>query len=89
MMAEREYIERAALLAEYDRVHVGPPGGARRMIEDAPADEMITAIADGLRHVALPGGMPMKIGVVLEYAGTTVRHEFVPRVSGREGGAKT
>lgn len=24
------------LLAEYDRVHVGPPGGARKLIEDAP-----------------------------------------------------
>lgn len=28
-------IEREALLAEYDRVHVGPPGGARKLIEDA------------------------------------------------------
>ena len=25
------------LLAEYDRVHIGPPGGARKLIEDAPA----------------------------------------------------
>ena len=29
-------IEKEALLAEYDRVHVGPPGGARKLIEDAP-----------------------------------------------------
>ena len=29
-------ISRQALLAEYDRVHVGPPGGARKLIEDAP-----------------------------------------------------
>lgn len=29
-------IDGDALLAEYDRVHVGPPGGARKLIEDAP-----------------------------------------------------
>lgn len=34
-------IERERLLAEYDRVHVGPPGGARKLIEDAPAVEAI------------------------------------------------
>lgn len=32
-----DLISRKALLAEYDRVHVGPPGGARKLIEDAPA----------------------------------------------------
>lgn len=31
-----DLIDRDALLAEYDRVHVGPPGGARKLIEDAP-----------------------------------------------------
>ena len=36
-MAEKEYIERNALIAEYDRVHVGPPGGARKLMEDALA----------------------------------------------------
>ena len=40
-MAEKEYIERAALLAEYDRVHVGPPGGARKLIEEAPAADVV------------------------------------------------
>ena len=35
----RELIDRAALIAEYDRVHVGPPGGARKLIEDAPTIE--------------------------------------------------
>lgn len=28
-------IDADALIAEYDRVHVGPPGGARKLIEDA------------------------------------------------------
>lgn len=32
-----ELIDRAALIAEYDRVHVGAPGGARKLMVDAPA----------------------------------------------------
>ena len=32
-------IDADALLAEYDRVHVGPPGGARKLMEDAPSVE--------------------------------------------------
>jgi uncharacterized protein (DUF983 family) len=35
----RELIDRAALIAEYDRVHVGSPGGARKLMEDAPTIE--------------------------------------------------
>lgn len=34
-----DLISRSALIAEYDRVHVGPPGGARKLMEDAPAIE--------------------------------------------------
>ena len=30
-------ISRAALLAAYDAAHVGPPGEARKLIEEAPA----------------------------------------------------
>lgn len=32
-----EYIEREALLAAYDKAHKGPPGEARKLIEEAPA----------------------------------------------------
>ena len=32
-----DLISRKALLAEYDRVHVGEPGGARKLMEDAPS----------------------------------------------------
>lgn len=32
-----ELIDRQALLDEYDKAHVGPPGKARKLIEDAPA----------------------------------------------------
>ena len=35
-----EYINRAMVLAEYDRLHNGPPGAARRMIETFPAADV-------------------------------------------------
>ena len=37
MVENNDLISRSALIAEYDRVHVGEPGGARKLIEDAPA----------------------------------------------------
>lgn len=36
-----EYIEREALIAEYDRVHEGPAGGARQLMVDAPAVNVV------------------------------------------------
>ena len=36
-----EYIEREALIAEYDRVHEGPAGGARKLMVDAPAVDVV------------------------------------------------
>ena len=37
----KEYIERNALIAEYDRVHIGAPGGARRLMVDAPTADVV------------------------------------------------
>lgn len=34
---KNDLISRSALIAEYDRVHVGVPGGARKLMVDAPA----------------------------------------------------
>lgn len=35
-MQNDDLISRSALLAAYDAAHKGPPGGARRLIEEAP-----------------------------------------------------
>ena len=35
------FIEREPLLAAYDAAHQGPPGGARKLIEEAPAVEVV------------------------------------------------
>lgn len=34
------YIEREKVLAEYDRQHKGPPGGARKIIAEFPAADV-------------------------------------------------
>ena len=39
-----EYIEREALLAAYDKAHVGPPGGARKLIAEAPAADVAPVV---------------------------------------------
>lgn len=39
-----EYINKQALLAEYDCVHVGPPGGARKLIEEAPTADVAPVV---------------------------------------------
>ena len=38
---EREYIERKALIAKYDRVHQGPAGGARKLMVEAPTADVV------------------------------------------------
>ena len=35
------YIDAEALIAEYDRVHVGPAGGARKLMVEAPAADVV------------------------------------------------
>ena len=45
-----ELISRKALLDEYDRVHIGEPGKARKLIEDAPAvDAVSRGVLDQVR----------------------------------------
>lgn len=53
-------ISRSALLAAYDEAHKGPPGGARKLIEEAPAVEpkvhepkMVIGIAEIYKDILL------------------------------------
>ena len=36
-----DLISRKALITEYDRVHIGPPGGARKLMKDAPTVDAV------------------------------------------------
>ena len=40
----KEYIDREALIEEYDRVHQGPAGGARKLMVDAPAADVVEVV---------------------------------------------
>ena len=44
MANEKRLIDANALLAEYDRVHIGPPGGARKLMEDAPTVDAVEVV---------------------------------------------
>lgn len=39
-----EYVSRAGIIAEYDRQHQGPPGGARKIMETFPAADVRPAV---------------------------------------------
>jgi hypothetical protein len=39
-----DLISRSALLAEYDKHHVGAPGRARKLIEDAPTIDAVPVV---------------------------------------------
>ena len=39
-----DLISRNALLAEYDRVHIGEPGNARKLIEQAPTIDAVEVV---------------------------------------------
>ena len=47
-----EYIEREALIAEYDRVHIGEAGGARKLMVEAPACDVVEVVTEkgGVRN---------------------------------------
>ena len=44
MANEKRLIDANALIAEYDRVHIGEPGKARKLIEDAPTVEAVPVV---------------------------------------------
>ena len=43
-MQDNDMISRRALLAAYDAAHKGPPGGARRLIEEAPGVDAVPVV---------------------------------------------
>ena len=45
-----DMVSRSYLLSEYDRQHEGPPGGARKIIEEAPSIETEIIFCKDCRH---------------------------------------
>ena len=54
MASEKRLIDANALIAEYDRVHIGPAGGARKLMEDAPTVDAVEVVrCKDCKHYAL------------------------------------
>ena len=72
-----DYVSRKWLLDEYDKRHKGTPGGARKMIEEAPAAD-VRPVVEG-QWVELPRNTPNpftgKCGV---YVGCSNCHAPLP-----------
>ena len=43
-MPKKQLIYKEDLIAEYDRVHIGPPGGARKLMEEAPTIDAVEVV---------------------------------------------
>jgi hypothetical protein len=55
-----DYISREYLLAEYDRQHQGPPGGARKIIAEAPAADVVEVVRCRDCRFSEPYGLDLK-----------------------------
>ena len=54
-MGMARLIDVDALIAEYDRVHIGEPGKARKLMEDAPTIDAVPVVrCKDCRHSILP-----------------------------------
>ena len=71
-----EYIEREALLAAYNKAHVGPPGGARKLIEEAPTADVAPVVHGrwARKRISVPvyGGVELSCSL----CGRIAAHEY-------------
>ena len=80
-----ELISRTALLAEYDKHHVGAPGGARKLIEDAPTIDAVPVDKIHFTDLYLDGREAIAV-FKFGNQGITLRkkcEDFAPVVHGR------
>ena len=66
-MQNNDLISRNALIAEYDRVHIGEPGKARKLIADAPTVDAIVfpcKIGDPVWFVGTSNANRLNLGVI-------------------------
>lgn len=59
-----DLISRQALLEEYDRLHVGEPGRARKLIEDAPSVQPEIIRCDECRYYIMKSHRCEPLGLI-------------------------
>ena len=68
-----DYVSRQYLLNEYDRQHQGPPGGARKIIAEAPAEDVAPVVhSEWIYHMSY--GVCKKCGYEYEWKGTDAKN---------------
>lgn len=88
-MAEKEYIERNALIAEYDRVHIGPAGGARKLMVDAPTADVAEVKHGEWRGKPIAGYSDIKCSVCnTRFVQETGTWSYCPECGAKMDGGK-
>lgn len=80
-MTERDLIYRDDLITAYDATHKGPPGGARKLMEDAPAVDAIP-IDFLLKYQDNPVLRDGIHAVIKLWRMSTGQNDFVRRIQG-------
>ena len=78
-----DLIYRYALIAEYDRVHVGAPGGARKLMQDAPSVNRWIPVSERLPEQS---GYYLVCDSTAEFDNIRGRQDVSKFVIGRHGG---
>lgn len=78
MSGTSDLVSRQYLLDEYDRQHVGPPGGARKIIEEAPSVEVPNNPANSSE-------IPNSLDLISRQAALNALKEALPSLSTPDG----
>ena len=81
-----DYVSRQYLLDEYDRQHQGPPGGARKIIAQAPAEDVVPVLHGAWEH-HISFGVCDKCGYEYNWTGTDAKN-FCPNCGAKMDGGK-
>ena len=86
-----DLVSRKALLAEYDRVHIGEPGKARKLIEDAPTVDAVEVVHGNWILERTPDGKPYCFHCSVcdddfHYIGVSTAYRYCPNCGAKMDG---
>ena len=89
-MPNNDLISRAALLAAYDAAHKGPPGGARKLMEEAPAVDAAPVVhARWIQYEPdLHGTKPLECGACHYLFARLYPRDFCPHCGAKMDGGE-
>lgn len=78
-----DLISRAVLLVEYDKHHVGPPGGARKLIESAPGVDAAPVVYGHWEERTCTKRFDFKYGCSVCHGGSDLTTRHCPHCGAR------